>query len=104
MKYLKAIALKRRPPGRAPWIAIGDGMRYNSPMSQAPKCNTNQTAKWIRVIVSLGVIGAGIYYKNWIGLLGIFTLLSAFTGSCPLSLQFRGLRDIKIKRNGSDEE
>ena len=44
-------------------------------MTQAPKCNTNQTAKWIRVIVSLGVIGAGIYYKNWIGLLGIVTLL-----------------------------
>ncbi len=56
------------------------------------------------MIVSLGVIGAGIYYKNWIGLLGIFTLLSAFTGSCPLSLQFRGLRDIKIKRSGDDEE
>lgn len=73
-------------------------------MTQTPKCNTNQTAKWIRVIVSLGVIAAGIYYKNWIGLLGIVTLLSAFTGSCPLSLQFRGLHDIKIKRNGSDEE
>jgi hypothetical protein len=73
-------------------------------MSQPPKCNTNQTAKWIRVFVSLGVIGAGIYYKNWIGLLGIFTLLSAFTGACPLSLQFRGLRDIRIKRSGSEED
>lgn len=73
-------------------------------MSKAPKCNTNQTAKWIRVIVSLGVIAAGIYYKNWVGLLGIVTLLSAFTGSCPLSLQFTSLRDIKIKRNGDEEE
>jgi len=73
-------------------------------MSHAPKCNTNQTTKWIRVIVSLGVIGAGIYYRNWIGLLGIITLLSAFTGSCPLSLQFRGLHDIKIKRNNDDGE
>ncbi|HUU05807.1 MAG TPA: YgaP-like transmembrane domain, partial [Patescibacteria group bacterium] len=63
-------------------------------MTKTPKCNTNQTAKWILVIVSLGVIGAGIYYKNWIGLLGIITLLSAFTGTCPLSLQFRGLNDI----------
>jgi len=79
-------------------------VRYNMGMTKTPKCNTNQTAKWIRVIVSLGVIGAGIYYKNWIGLLGIVTLLSAFTGSCPLSLQFRGLRDIKIKRNSSDED
>lgn len=73
-------------------------------MNKAPKCNTNQTAKWIRVMVSLGVIGAGIYYKNWIGLLGIVTLLSAFTGSCPLSLQFRSFNDIKIKRNNSDED
>ena len=72
-------------------------------MNQAPKCNTNQTAKWIRVIVSLGVIAAGIIYKNWIGLLGIITLLSAFTGSCPLSLHFNGLRDIHIHRNREDE-
>ena len=79
-------------------------MRYNAPMTQTQKCNTNQTAKWIRVIVSLGVIAAGIIYKNWIGLLGIFTLLSAFTGSCPLSLQFNGLRSIKIKRNSTPEE
>jgi hypothetical protein len=79
-------------------------VRYNDRMSTAQKCNTNQTAKWIRVIVSLGVIGAGIYSKNWIGLLGIVTLLSAFTGSCPLSLQFRGLRDIKIKRSDDKEE
>jgi uncharacterized protein (DUF58 family) len=73
-------------------------------MTQVQKCNTNQTAKWIRVIVSLGVIAAGIIYKNWIGLLGIFTLLSAFTGSCPLSLQFRGIRDIRITRNTPDKE
>ena len=73
-------------------------------MTPTQKCNTNQTAKWIRVVVSLGVIGAGIYYKNWIGLLGIITLFSAFTGACPLALQFNGLHDIKIKRNDSDEE
>jgi predicted transporter len=73
-------------------------------MDKAPKCNTNQMAKWIRVIVSLGIIGAGIYHKNWVGLLGIVTLLSAFTGSCPLSLHFNGLSDIRIKRRGDDED
>ena len=54
------------------------------------------------MFLSLGIIAAGIIYKNWLGLLGIFTLLSAFTGSCPLALHFNGLRDIKIKRNNSD--
>lgn len=92
------------PPGAENPVAKSALLRYNKAMTNAPKCNTNQTAKWIRVIVSLGVIGAGIYYKNWIGLLGIITLLSAFTGSCPLSLQFRGLHDIKIRRNNDDEE
>jgi hypothetical protein len=88
------------------------GVRYNKGMGNPRKCNTNQTAKWIRVIVSLGVIGAGIYYKNWVGLLGIVTLLSAFTGSCPLSLHFYvpegprlgGLSDKQIKRSDNDAE
>ena len=78
-------------------------LRYNKPMTQTQKCNTNQTAKWIRVIVSLGVMAAGIIYKNWIGLLGIFTLLSAFTGSCPLALRFNSWRDIKITKNNSPD-
>ncbi len=73
-------------------------------MGKPPKCNANQTAKWIRVFVSLAVIGAGIYYKNWVGFLGIVTLLSAFTGSCPLSLHFNGLSDIHIHRNRDDDE
>ncbi len=73
-------------------------------MTQTAKCNTNQTAKWIRVFVSLGIIAAGIVYKNWIGLLGIFTLLSAFTGSCPLSLQFTSLHDMRIKRRSPDRD
>jgi len=81
-----------------------NALLYNGAMKNSTKCNTNQTAKWIRVIVSLGIIAAGIVYKNWIGLLGIFTLLSAFTGSCPLSLHFTSLRDIRIKRNVPDRE
>jgi hypothetical protein len=73
-------------------------------MIQSQKCNSNQTAKWIRVIVSLGIIAAGIIYKNWIGLLGIVTLFSAFSGSCPLSLQFTGLHDVRIRRNTPNKE
>lgn len=72
-------------------------------MGKAARCNTNQTAKWIRVFVSLAIIAAGIYYKNWVGLLGIVTLLSAFTGSCPLSLHFHSPTDIRLRRNGDDD-
>lgn len=62
------------------------------------KCKQSPLAKWIRIILSLGIIGAGIYYKNWVGLLGIVTLISAFTGACPLSLRFGDPEDFKLKK------
>lgn len=49
-------------------------------------CNRKPVIKIIRVILSLVVIILGIVYKNWLGLLGIVTLMSAFTGSCPLTI------------------
>lgn len=87
---------------------------YNCIMPNRFQCATNRAIKWIRVIVSLAIIGAGIYFKNWLGLLGIITLLSAFTGSCPLCLRFGDteefhsgdLTDKRITRNprNDDEE
>lgn len=55
-------------------------------------------AKTIRILLSLAVIAAGIYYKNWLGLLGIITLISAFTGACPLNLRFRPPDGPKVDR------
>ncbi len=80
-------------------------------MARNTRCNANPVAKWIRVAVSLAIIGAGIYYKNWAGLLGIVTLISAFTGSCPLSIHFHSpertqeswLRSIRIRRSDIEE-
>lgn len=57
-------------------------------MPEKMQCGTDRAAKWIRVIVSLAIIGGGIYFRNWLGLLGVITLLSALTGSCPLCLHF----------------
>jgi hypothetical protein len=75
-------------------------------MPKKAQCGTDQAAKWIRVIISLAIISAGIYFKNWLGLLGIITLLSAFTGSCPLCLHFGSLTDMRIQRSrrADDEE
>jgi hypothetical protein len=73
-------------------------------MEKTPQCSTNRIAKWIRVTVSLGIIGAGIYYKSWLGLLGVITLLSAFTGSCPLCLHFDDLSDISSERRDGDKK
>jgi len=51
------------------------------------KCNTNPVIKYIRIGLSLLVIGLGIFYKNWVGILGILTLISAFTGECAFNVK-----------------
>ncbi len=52
----------------------------------AKSCNRNPLIKVIRILLSLAVMGLGIYYKSWLGLLGILTLITAFQGGCPLSV------------------
>ncbi len=48
------------------------------------KANMNRTNRLIRAIIGLAIIGAGIYYKNWFGGLGIIPILSSAIGYCPL--------------------
>ena len=66
-------------------------MVYNITMkikqNNGEKCNTNPTAKYIRITLSLFVIGLGIYYKNPIGLLGFMTLYTAISGKCGFSIK-----------------
>ena len=59
-------------------------LEYNTGMKA---CNTNPLIKYIRIALSLVVMGLGIYYKNWVGILGIFTLISAFTGDCAFNVR-----------------
>lgn len=60
----------------------------------------NATNRIIRVIVGLAIIGAGIYYKNWFGALGIIPLVSAAIGYCPLCC---GGKSGEPKKETSDE-
>jgi hypothetical protein len=52
------------------------------------KTNVGTIDRIIRVILGLGVLGAGYYFKNWLGLIGIVPLLTAFVGFCPAYLPF----------------
>ncbi|MCP5103620.1 MAG: DUF2892 domain-containing protein [bacterium] len=61
------------------------------------KCNTNPVLKYIRIALSLLVIGLGIYFQNWVGILGLFTLYTAFTGKCGASLNINRKTDFKLK-------
>ena len=53
------------------------------------RCNTNPVIKIIRILFSLAVIVLGIVYGTWLGALGLITLISAFTGTCPIQYDFR---------------
>ena len=45
-------------------------------------------ARLVRVALSLAVIGYGLWTANWVGLLGLVTLFSALSGTCPLVIRF----------------
>lgn len=66
---------------------------YNTLMN-TKTCNVNPLAKYIRIILSLTVIGLGIYYQNWLGILGLLTLYTAITGKCNASLRFPRKRPV----------
>ncbi len=46
--------------------------------------NVGRIDKAIRIIAGVLLIGAGIFYKNWLGLTGLVPLFTAVTGWCPL--------------------
>lgn len=50
------------------------------------KCNVGKTDRIIRVIVGLCIIGAGVYFNSWFGVIGAIPLVTAALGWCPLYL------------------
>jgi hypothetical protein len=52
------------------------------------KKNMGKSDRWIRVILGLAIIAAGIYFKSWWGLIGIIPLATSLISTCPLYLPF----------------
>ena len=52
------------------------------------KKNMGSTDRWIRVILSLLIGAAGIYFKSWWGLLGLVLLATSLINWCPLYVPF----------------
>ncbi len=48
------------------------------------KCNVGKTDRIIRIILGLCIIGAGLYFKSWLGIIGAIPLVTASLGWCPL--------------------
>ena len=71
-------------------------------MKLTKTCNTNPVLKYIRVALSLFIIGLGIYYQNWLGAMGLLTLYTALTGQCSLSLTFKKKTEFELKGQEHD--
>lgn len=52
------------------------------------KPNVGGLDRILRIIVGLGILGAGLYFKSWLGLIGLVPLLTAAFGFCPAYLPF----------------
>jgi hypothetical protein len=50
--------------------------------------NIGNIDRTIRIILGLGIIGAGIVFKSWLGLIGIIPLATAAVRTCPVYLPF----------------
>jgi len=52
------------------------------------KCNVGKTDRMLRVIAGLAIIGAGVYFQNWLGAIGLVPLLTGVFRFCPAYLPF----------------
>ena len=60
------------------------------------QCNLSNTDRRVRLLVGAGLLGAGIYYRSWWGLLGLPLLVNAAMGVCGLYRLF-GISTLKKK-------
>ena len=52
------------------------------------KCNLGKNDRLFRVILGIVVIGLGLEFKSWWGIIGLIPLLTAIIGFCPAYLPF----------------
>ena len=61
------------------------------------KRNVGTTDRIIRVFVGIVIIGLGIIFKSWWGIIGILPLITAIIGYCPPYALLR-ISTCKVKR------
>lgn len=52
------------------------------------KCNVGKADRILRVLVGIGILGAGVYFETWWGAIGVVPLFTAGIGWCPVYLPF----------------
>ncbi|MFN9067028.1 MAG: DUF2892 domain-containing protein [Bdellovibrionales bacterium] len=52
-------------------------------------CNMGKTDRILRTIFGALILGAGVYFKSYWGLIGIVPIVVAAVGVCPAYIPFR---------------
>jgi hypothetical protein len=52
-------------------------------------CNVGSADKIVRYIIGVVILLTGFAFKNWLGLIGLIPIVTAFVGWCPLYLLFK---------------
>lgn len=52
-------------------------------------CNVGRTDRIARGILGIVIIGAGLYYQSWWGLVGLLPLVTAAVSWCPAYVPFK---------------
>lgn len=53
------------------------------------KCNVGKSDRLLRIAAGLLVLGAGLYFQNWAGLLGLIPLATGVFRFCPAYIPFK---------------
>ena len=49
------------------------------------KCNVGKTEQMIRIVTGFVILGLGIYWGNWWGIVGILPIITGSIRYCPVS-------------------
>lgn len=59
--------------------------------------NVGGADRAVRIILGIAILGAGAYYRNWWGLIGLAPLVTGLIGKCGL-YRILGINTCKIKK------
>ena len=62
------------------------------------KINVGSIDRIVRIVFGIAIGAAGIYFKNWFGLVGLLPLVTGLIGWCPAYLPF-GISTCRTQAN-----
>ncbi len=49
------------------------------------KCNVGRTEQIVRIVIGVGIILLGLYFKSWWGLVGLAPIITGSIRYCPVN-------------------